>query len=132
MERSDDIGIATGRAGPRRAVAAWSAALAGAVLAGCAAAPEADVVVTRLSPAQSLICAEAVLSQAPVGAELYPAPGGWRLDLAMLTAAPEGWLKKGSLVHDGRVLAWLPESSTQGLGDAAADAAVAPVLDLCR
>ena len=101
-------------------------------LAGCVTTPGADVGVTRLSPAQSLICAEAVLAQEPVRSDLYPAPAGWRLDLVMLTAAPEGWLKKGSLVHDGRVLAWLPESATQGLGDDAADAAIAPVLDLCR
>ncbi len=125
-------GLDTGRAAHGIARRFAAAAMACAVPAGCVTTPEADVGVTRLSPAQSLICAEAVLAQQPVGSELYPAPGGWRLDVAMLTAAPEGWLKKGSLVHDGTTLAWLPESATQGLGDAAADAAVTPVLDLCR
>jgi hypothetical protein len=107
-------------------------ALAG-TLAGCVfARPEADLGVTRLSPPQSLVCVEAVLAGHPVRMVPAPAPSGWRLDLQVLSSSPPGRLDKGALMHDGQVLAYLPNGATEGLNDDLVREAVDAALDACR
>lgn len=101
------------------------------VLAACGSPPRPDIGVTRLPPSQSLSCVRLLLRGQPVRAEQIPSPSGWRIDVQVPTSPPRGWVSKGSIVHDGTTLAWLPDGATFGVEDARARSAVTPALAAC-
>lgn len=109
-----------------------AAAAAPLLLAACSAAETPGVAVTRLSPGQSLDCVGFLMRAEPVRLVARPADNGWRRDVLLLTVPPAGYVTKGALVHDGTVLAWLPDGAARGIDDERARQAVAPVLRACR
>ena len=79
-----------------------------------------------------LSCAQRLLADSPVMAEPAPIAHGWRLKLRVWSSPPAGWIDKGSLVHDGVRLAYLPDGATRGLADDAVRAVVEPIVETCR
>lgn len=107
--------------------------LALAALAACSRVSETpDVGVTRLSPGQSLDCVGVLMRAEPVRLVPRASRGGWRRDVQVITGPPAGYVTKGALIHDGTVLAWLPDGATAGIADEAVRASVLPVLAACR
>lgn len=117
---------------PRAATRCVAFAMALALPACAPGRPEADIGVTRLSPAQSRVCVEAVLAGHPLETTPQPFASGWRLDLHVLSGAPRGRLDKGAVLHDGRTLAYLPEGATEGLADDVIATALSVALEACR
>ncbi len=143
----------------RRALAGRGLALAAlVVLAGCAGlprngpapprAPQAPLAPpTRLPLAdpgvsalrddgalltESLYCAQTMLARTAVMAEPAPIERGWRLRLRVWASPPAGWLDKGSIVHDGARIAYIPDGATRGLAEEEVRDVVRPVLKACR
>jgi hypothetical protein len=82
--------------------------------------------------ADSLRCVEAALARSPVITERAPIERGWRLRLRVYSSPPSGWIEKGSIVHDGARIAYIPDGSTRGLAEELVRGTVGPVLQSCR
>ena len=80
----------------------------------------------------SLYCAQSMLARTAVMAEPAPIGRGWRLRLRVWSSPPAGWLDKGSIVHDGARIAYIPDGATRGLAEEEVRAVVRPVLKACR
>jgi hypothetical protein len=81
---------------------------------------------------ESLRCALRRLAETPVRAEPAPIDFGWRLRLSVYVSPPSGLLDKGSLIHDGARIAYVPNGATRGLADREVQEAVDPILEACR
>jgi hypothetical protein len=117
---------------PRREAAAAPAGR-GAALARPAEAPLAAPVTALPGPSRaSLQCARRMLARSPVMAEPAPIERGWRLRLRIYSSPPSGWIEKGSLLHDGARISYVPDGATRGLLDDAVRTAVRSVVEHCR
>ncbi|RYH12166.1 hypothetical protein [Tropicimonas sp. IMCC6043] len=87
--------------------------------------------VTRRGPGPAYACLLPRLPAQGLRQQTEQTEDGWRMRIQMLVSPPTGWYDKGEIEYTAAGLRYVPNSATDGIGDARLGAALVPMLEIC-